>query len=178
MATIAERIAAATKAAEAAEAVVSGDDFVAEEAARKQLAELQERKREAESRARDMLVARLLDDAPEDAEAVVIETKPHVFLVRGAGSRAYQTWRQGGLDAATDKIVKGTRDKVKKEDVDRAYAVAGIVGWNFDGHSMDIEDSEDGKKLNDCLRENPAFVSQVLDRIARLDGAASEARKR
>lgn len=194
MASIAERIAAATKAAEAAEARVSDPAFVQEETDRRTLAELQERERVARERERDIIVDRALDAAPDGAEAVIIESplampakadaapgSPvyHFFIVCGAGSAAYKAFQTGLADAGAEKIAKGTRQKVSRDDVLHAYAVAGTVGWYADGKPIDIEnDSEAGALFNAFLRANPAVVTQLMDRVARLDGAASEARKR
>lgn len=209
MASLAERIAEAKASAEAAEARVSGEAFLREEEQRKELAELDARRREAEKRELDMLVARILDDAPEGAEAVVIETpiaiplpeaKPegdmpghrlqtivddlpkgpvmHVFTVQAAGAASYRRMQQGLRDAAVEKIAKGTREKVTTDAVHHAYAVDGIIGWNAGGASIDVEETDGGALLHKFMRANPAVVSQISDRVARLDGAASEARKR
>jgi hypothetical protein len=193
MATLAERLAAAEARAKDAEARVSDPSFIAEEQTRKKLAEAEDRERSARERERDMLVARALDDAPEGAEAVIIEaplpmpalkdappSSPvyHFFTVQAAGSTAYRAMQEGMRNAQAEKLARGTRHKVSFDEVYQAYAVAGIIGWYADGKPLDLDDSENGKRLNDFLRANPAVVTQVSDRIARLDGAASEARKR
>lgn len=178
MASLSDRIAAARARADAAVAAVSSADFLAEESARKELAEQEERERTALARARDVMIARMLDTAPDGSEAVAIESLPHVFIVHAAGSAAFKRWQTGVRDAASGAIAKGTRTKVDTDDVNHAYTVAGIVGWNANGADVDLEDSENGVKLNTFLRENPAIVTQVMQHIQRLDGAASEARKR
>lgn len=178
MATISERIAKAKAAADAAVALVSTPEFEAEERERRELAEHEARALEARNRARDMLVARMLDDAPDGAEAVIIRELPHIFVVTAAGAAAYRAFNQGLFDAAADKIRKGTREKVIREDVVRVYAVAGTLKWNRDGEELDLEESENGKALHDFFRANPAVASQVSEAVGRLDGADAEVRKR
>lgn len=185
MASLKDRIAKAKAVTAAAEAEVSGKEFLEEEAARKELAELEARERDARDRKRSADLARRIDvwaEALGDAPVVAISivSKPHDFVVTAGGTAAYRQWTRGLQDAAMAKMQKGGRQKVDADEVARVYAVAGILDWN--GQPVDdrlgVEvSSELGKKLHDFLRDEPAIVTEVLNAVARLDGAASEERK-
>ena len=157
MASLKERIAKAKAAAEAAEAVISEQAFLDEEAERKELAELEAREQEARDRKRSADVARRIDvwrdKLGEGVEivAVSISAKPHDFIVAAGGTPAYRAWQKGLRDVAIARVQKG-RQKVDADEVDRVYAVAGILDWNgqiVDERAGDAVSSEIGKKLND-----------------------------
>jgi hypothetical protein len=181
MTTMQQRIATMRAEADAAVAAVSSPEFIAEEADRKAFIEQAERKASARARAREVLIERMLDAFDGQAvEAVAIDAMPHAFVVKAAGAAAYRKMQQGIQDAATGAVAKGTRAKIKLDDVNHAYTLKGVAAWNADGKDMAIDDEEstDGAALDKFLRDNPGVLGQLMTAIQRLDGAASEARKR
>jgi hypothetical protein len=185
VASLQDRLAKAKAEAAAAEAEVSDPAFVAEEQARKDIAEAEARKRAALDRKRSAKVSAAIDfwrDREKVGEvlAVSIDSMPHDFIVTGGGNAAYRAWQKGLGDVALAKVKQGTRQKVDEDEIARAYAVSGILQWNdkiVDERGGVEVSSEDGKALNEFLRNNGAIVTEILNRVSRLDGAAAEERK-
>lgn len=188
MASLAERIAAAEKAAEAAEAAVSAPEFKAEAEDRERYAKAREREHAAYLKLRDAVADRMLDAHDPGAAIAVKFDHPgaNIFVVRGAGGKEYRVWQQGIRDAAVNKQIKGGRGKVDLDDVHRRYAVAGIVGWasgtkspdgSWSWTQHDLDDSEQGAALNRMLADQPAMTTRIQDNVSSFDGAAAEEAK-
>lgn len=186
--TLAERIAAAEAQAKAAEGAVESHEFVAEAEARERYEKARARAHVAYTKLRDAVAARMLDEHEPDTAAAVKFDSPaaNIFVVKAAGGKEFRDWQNGIRDAAVKKQVKGGREKVNTDDVNRRYTVAGIVGWatgakGTDGSwtwtQHDLDDSEQGAALNRLLSEQPAIMTRLQDTISGFDGAAAEEAK-
>jgi hypothetical protein len=184
MATLEQRLAKAEAEAKAAEALVSDPAFVAEEEARKKIAEAEDRKRAAAARKLGQDVARRLDfwreiDGVGEVTAVIPDYGSDYFIVAAAGPVAYRAWNKGLSDAAIGKVMKGRREKVDEDDVRRMYVAEGVLEWSgkiLDDRGGDVS-SEHGKALHDFLRSEPAICNNLQNAILSLDKATAEERK-
>lgn len=182
MATLQDRIEAARRAAEQAEAKLSPKD-VEEEMVRAERTQYEKRAADALRRHLELDLARRADVARdalgEDAKLrslIVDDLKsPHTFIIKDAGAAAFKAWQQGISDATIGKLAKGTRDKVDRDAVSLDYAVRAVHDWN--GITDFSPTTTHGHELIEWLKAHPAVVANIVAAAHVLAGYSAEERK-
>jgi hypothetical protein len=179
MKTLAERMAEEDRRLEEATAALSKEDRD-EIATREELARKREARERAEEQRRALDLARRLDAARErlgddvPAQELSIKGSEHTFIIKSAGSAAYNLHMEG-----LSKIIAAEMDagktKTNRANVNRVYAVAAVEDWNgiadFSGATTN------GHDLNEFLKAHPAIVSEIVMVADQLAKVVKERRK-
>jgi hypothetical protein len=150
------------------------DEERAEIEMRRQLAEVDDERDQAELEKRELDLDQRYEAAceayPDDKiTSVLIEEYPDSFVIRHS-PRAFAQW-----EAQITQVTRGRKKKLDKPKISRDYTVASVIDWN--GEDLSDPLTSRGGALVAYLTKNPGIVTSILNAAAGLAGAHSEARK-